>query len=295
MQVRKAVLRAAGAAMVICAVAPWIGAGSASASVTVFVAAKWNGTDSATTTAVPSAGCDYTEIKTTHTGQGWHFVLPGGGGLTSFSANFATAGTITVTTTETAAGVIVQGGKGAVVFTPSDDVLTNTAAFANHPGTGTAASAGSNDMQLSHLCGGGVTPPIDECTNIDGNQSEVPAGYHQNEDGTCSPDDSAPPSSPPPSTETVTPPTSITPPTSVTPPVSTPPTTASQQVSVLPTKKSSTPTTSVLGTKAGSELPHTGNSLPVTALVVISLGLLAGGGALVAAPAVARSNKHRRH
>jgi hypothetical protein len=73
-------------------------------------------------------------------------------------------------------------------------------------------------------------------------------------------------------------------------------TTASQQVSVLPTKKhTSTPTTSVLGTKAGSELPHTGNSLPVTALVVIALSLLAGGGALVAAPAVARTKKPRRH
>jgi hypothetical protein len=78
--------------------------------------------------------------------------------------------------------------------------------------------------------------------------------------------------------------------------VATTATTASQQVSVLPTKKhTSTPTTSVLGTKAGSELPHTGNSLPVTALVVISLVLLAGGGALVAAPALARSRKPRRH
>jgi type III secretory pathway component EscV len=81
----------------------------------------------------------------------------------------------------------------------------------------------------------------------------------------------------------------------VTTPVTTPPTTASQSVSVLPTKVSSTPKTSVLGTKAASQLPHTGNSLPVTALVVISLGLLAGGGALVAAPAVGRSKKTRRH
>jgi hypothetical protein len=313
MQVRKAVLRAAGAAMVIFAVAPWIGAGSASASVTVFVADKWSGTDSATTTAVPTAGCEYAEITTTHTGQGWHFVLPGGGGLTSFSANFATAGTITVTTTETAAGVIVQGGKGAVVYTPTDDVLTSTAAFADHPGTGTAASAGSNDMQLSHLCGEGVTPPIDECTNIDGNQSEVPAGYHQNEDGTCSPDESGPPPSSTPPTDLCTniDGNQATVPSgyirnadgtcslvsnSVSTTASVAATTASQQVSVLPTKKhTSTPTTSVLGTKAGSELPHTGNSLPVTALVVLSLGLLAGGGALVAAPAVARSKKPRRH
>jgi hypothetical protein len=93
--------------------------------------------------------------------------------------------------------------------------------------------------------------------------------------------------------DTETAPAACTTTTPVTTPVTT---TASQQVTVLPTKRhTSTPKTSVLGTKAGSELPHTGNSLPVTALVVISLALLAGGGTLVAAPAMARSKKSRRH
>jgi hypothetical protein len=258
MQVRKAVLRAAGAAMVACAIAPWIGAGSASASVTVFVDSKWNGENSATNNLnVQHDTCAYEELTLTHAGVGWHFVLPGGSGLTSFSANFAGAGTITVGTTDSASGAIVQGGTGAVVYTPTDDTLTSIAAFSDHPGEGTAATAGNNDMQLSHLCTGVTETP------------------------TPTPSESTTP---------VTTPVS----TPVTTPVSTPPTTASQQVSVLPTKKS-TPKTSVLGTKAGSELPHTGNSLPVTALVVISLGLLAGGGALVAAPAVARSKKPRRH
>jgi hypothetical protein len=254
MQVRKAVLRAAGAAMVACAIAPWIGAGSASASVTVFVDSKWNGENSATS-QVEHLSCDFGGLTLPQSGVGWHFVLPGGSGLSSFSANFLHAGTITVGTTDSPSGAIVQGGMGAVVFTPDNDILTSIVAapFSDHPGWGTAESSGPNDMQLSHLCSD-VTPPT-----------------------------SPPPSSPPPSTATVTPPTSITPPTSVTP-----------AASVLPTKKS-TPKTSVLGTKAGSELPHTGNSLPVTALVVISLGLLAGGGALVAAPAVAKSKKPRRH
>jgi hypothetical protein len=271
MQVRKAVLRAAGAAMVACAIAPWIGAGSASASVTVFVADKWDGTNSATNTTVARDTCSYSELTLTHSGVGWHFVLPGGGGLTSFSANFATAGTITVGVDDSASGAIVQGGKGAVVYTPTDDVLTSIAALGNHPGEGTADSG--DVMQLSHLCSD-VTPPS-----------------------------SPPPSTTPPSvSDTPTVGQQSAPETTpVTTPVSTPPTTASttasQQVSVLPTKHSttSTPKTSVLGTEAASQLPHTGNSLPVTALVVISLGLLAGGGALVAAPAVARSKKPRRH
>src|SRR4051812_5108941 len=111
MQVRKAVLRAAGVAMVAFAVVPWIGAGSASAAGIAYVDNKWDGTNSATNTTVDRSSCDYSEITTTHAGTGWHFVMTGGTGLTSFTANFASAGSITVTTTETAAGVIVQGGK----------------------------------------------------------------------------------------------------------------------------------------------------------------------------------------
>jgi hypothetical protein len=261
MQVRKAVLRAAGAAMVACAIAPWIGAGSASAAGIAYVDPKWGadgGTNSATNQTVLRDSCAYDELADMpHAGTGWHFVMTGGDGLTTFTAHFVNAGDITVTTTDGASGAIVQDGKGAVVYTPTDDTLINVdaAPFNGHSGYGSAAI--DDVMQLSHLCTGVTETP------------------------TPTPSESTTP---------VTTPVS----TPVTTPVSTPPTTASQQVSVLPTKKS-TPKTSVLGTKAGSELPHTGNSLPVTALVVISLGLLAGGGALVAAPAVARSKKPRRH
>ena len=92
-----------------------------------------------------------------HTGTGWHFVLPGGTGLTSFTANFQTAGAVTVTTTETATGVIVQDGKGAVIYTNTADTLVDGAG--GYPGQGTAATAGNNDMQLSHICTGTPTTP----------------------------------------------------------------------------------------------------------------------------------------
>jgi hypothetical protein len=157
MKVKNTALRLAGAAMIAVALAPWVGGAAANAAVTVYLDKKWTGTNSATSN-VSQAGCAYAEVQQEHAGQGWHFVLPGGDGLTTFTANFQSAGQVTVTTTETAKGVIVQGGKGAVVYTPTDDVLVALAAFADHAGQGSAASAGTNDMQLSHLCNGEATP-----------------------------------------------------------------------------------------------------------------------------------------
>jgi hypothetical protein len=157
MKVKNTALRLAGAAMIAVALAPWVGGAAANAAVTVYLDKKWTGTNSATSN-VSQAGCAYAEVQQAHAGQGWHFVLPGGDGLTTFTANFQTAGQVTVTTTETAAGVIVQGGSGAVIYTPTDDVLVALAAFADHAGQGSAASAGNNDMQLSHLCNGEATP-----------------------------------------------------------------------------------------------------------------------------------------
>jgi hypothetical protein len=156
MNVKNTALRLAGAAMIAVALAPWVGGAAANAAVTVNLDDKWIGTNSATST-VSQAGCAYAEVQMTHDGQGWHFVLPGGSGLSEFTASFQSAGLVTVTTTETAKGVIVQGGKGAVVYTPTDDVLVASAAVGGHAGQGTALS-GPNPMQLSHLCNGEATP-----------------------------------------------------------------------------------------------------------------------------------------
>lgn len=314
MQVRTRALKMAGAAMIIVALAPWVGAGAANAAVTVYLDKKWDGTNSATAN-VAVAGCDYAEITDiSHHSRGWHFVLPGGSGLTTFTANFATAGPVTVTTTDTANGVIVQGGKGAVVFTNGNDTLTNTAALDGYPGKGSAATKGPNDMQLSHLCGDGGTPPIDECTNIAGNQGEVPPGYTQNEDGTCSPVSSNPvtttASNPVTTTATETGTASNPVTTTASSPVAsanavTTSTTAEAtgEVSVLPTKVENTTAdetaaqedVGVEGTKAAAPLPHTGNNLPVTALVVLSLGLLLAGGSLLLLPGLTVEKGKRRH
>ena len=306
MKLRSTMMRLAGAGMIAVAVVPWLGGAAASAAVTVYVDAKWDGTSSATST-VSQAGCDYAEVTDiSHKSQGWHFVLPGGSGLTSFTANFQTAGKVTVTTVDSANGVIVQAGKGAVVYTAGDDVLLNSADFANHPGQGSAAS-GSNPMQLSHLCNDGVTPPVDECTNIDGDQATVPPGYTQHQDGTCTKDETTPPVS-------TTPPTDVcsniagnqatipagyhagpngtcvqdptTPPASVA--ASTPAT------SVLPTKATHQPTTSVEAAKVPRELPHTGSS-DLLGLGSLSVGLLLLGGALFAAPNLAVQRGERKH
>jgi hypothetical protein len=309
MKIRSMMMRCAGAGIIAVAVVPWLGGGSASAAVNVYVAAKWNGTDSATSN-VSQAGCDYAEVTDiAHHSQGWHFVLPGGSGLTTFSANFQTAGKVTVTTTDSVRGVIVQGGKGAVVFTNGDDVLLYSADFANHPGQGSAATAGNNDMQLSHLCTGGPTPPVDECTNLPGDEAEVPPGYTQDENGVCTKDETT---TPPPvdvcsningnqatipagyhagpnntcvQDQTTTAPAAV-PLTATTPP---PP-----QTSVLPTKVTHSDDTSVEAVKVPRSLPHTGGS-DLLGLGSLSVGLLLLGGALLAAPNLAVERSDRRH
>jgi hypothetical protein len=261
MNVKNTALRLAGAAMIAVALAPWVGGAAANAAVTVYLDKKWTGTDSETST-VTQAGCAYAEVQQEHAGQGWHFVLPGGDGLTTFTANFQSAGQVTVTTTETASGVIVQGGKGAVVYTPTDDVLVSLAAFADHAGQGSAATAGNNDMQLSHLCNGEATP------------TETPT----------------------PSVSTTTPATVTTTPATVT---TTPATVTSTPASVLATTAKASPAVSVKGTKAGTVkavLPHTGSGVPVGLLLATSLALLLGGGALMMLPGLAPARgKRRRH
>ena len=92
------------------------------------------------------------------------------------------------------------------------------------------------------------------------------------------------PTTPPTTPVTVTTPATVT-------------TTAS--TAVLPTKVSSTPKTSVKGTKAGTVkavLPHTGSGVPVGLLLATSLALLLGGGALMMLPGLAPARgKRRRH
>jgi outer membrane lipoprotein-sorting protein len=258
MNVKNSALRLAGAAMIAVALAPWVGGAAANAAVIVNLDDKWIGTNSATST-VTQAGCAYDEVQMTHDGQGWHFVLPGGSGLTTFTASFQSAGLVTVTTTETTTGVIVQDGKGAVVYTPTDDTLVAWAAFNGHAGQGTAES-GPNPMQLSHLCNGEATPT----------ESPTPTPSQTT------------------STAVVTTPTPVV--TTATPAASVLPTKATAS----PTKATASPKVSVKGTK--TVLPHTGSGLPVGLLLVASFGLLLGGGALMMLPGLAPvRGKRRKH
>jgi hypothetical protein len=156
MKVKNTALRLAGAAMIAVALAPWVGGAAANAAVAVHLDKKWIGTSSTSATVVHS-DCNYAELTATHTGTGWHFVLPGGDGLTTFTAFFQSAGALTVTTTETATGVIVQDGKGAVIYTPTNDTLV--AGASTYPGDGLAENPGTSDMQLSHICTGSTPTP----------------------------------------------------------------------------------------------------------------------------------------
>jgi hypothetical protein len=255
MNVKNTALRLAGAAMVAVALAPWVGGAAAQAAVTVHLDKKWIGTSS-TDEAVVHADCTYSELTATHTGTGWHVVLPGGDGLTTFTAYFQSAGALTVTTTETATGVIVQGGMGAVIYTPTDDTLV--AGASTYPGDGMAATAGSNDMQLSHICTG---------TPVETTSAPVTS--------------SAPVTTP--ATVTTTPATVVSTPASV---AVAPATKSTPAVSVKGTKA---------GT-VKSVLPHTGSGLPVGLLLATSLALLLGGGALMMLPGLSPARgKRRRH
>src|SRR4051812_3830692 len=67
--------------------------------------------------------CSYQELASrTPPLYGWHFVLPGGTAtFDSLTAHFATAGDVTLPGPD---GGFVQSGKGAVVYTSTDDTLT---------------------------------------------------------------------------------------------------------------------------------------------------------------------------
>ncbi|HEU4911713.1 MAG TPA: hypothetical protein VFV76_07445 [Actinomycetes bacterium] len=277
MQTKSTMRRVLGAVMITVAIAPWVGGTAAQAAVTVLLAEKWNNTSS-TNESLDRSGCQYTELVVSHAGVGWHFVLPGGSGLTSFSANFQSAGTITVTTTDTANGAIVQGGKGAVIFTPSDDTLVGIAAFSGRAGQGTAATSGNNDMQLSHICNDGL-PTV---------TTSAPATTTTSA----------------PATTTTSAPATV-PVAGTTSAVET-----TAETSVLSTKvgtttdDSQTPeaTVSVRGVKTGGGgdvLADTGfGGLPLGMALAVSLGLLLGGATLLLVPGrvtVERSKHRRRH
>ena len=150
-------VRLLGGLLMAVALLPWLGGAAAQAAVNVHLDKKW--IDFNATGDITHASCAYDEIEQVHTGTGWHFVLTGTTGLTSFTAYFQTAGAVTVTTTETAAGVIVQGGKGAVIYTNTADTLK--AGPSGYPGDG-ESTGGEDIMQLSHICTGTPTtsPPV---------------------------------------------------------------------------------------------------------------------------------------
>jgi hypothetical protein len=114
---------------------------------------------------------------------------------------------------------------------------------------------------------------VDVCSNINGNQATIPAGYHAGPNNTCVQD------------QTTTAPAAV-PLTATTPP---PP-----QTSVLPTKVTHSDDTSVEAVKVPRSLPHTGGS-DLLGLGSLSVGLLLLGGALLAAPNLAVERSDRRH
>ena len=296
MTTKRTAVRLLGAAMMTLAIAPWVGGSTAhAATVSVFLDAKWNGTSSADA-GLTRSGCTYTELTVAHSGTGWHFVLPGGTGLSSFSANFASAGTLTVTTTDTAVGAVVQDGKGAVVYTPTADTLVGLAAFSGRAGQGTAETAGNNDMQLSHICDDDrptTTPPT--------TTTSAPATTTTSAPATTT-------TSAPATTTTSAPGTTTTSAAATTTTAAAAATTSTSGVSVLPTKVEATESAAeetevavaVEGTKTGGggALAATGSGLPLGLALAISLGLLLGGVALLTVPgklALERGRHRRRH
>jgi hypothetical protein len=74
---------------------------------------------------------------------GWHFVLPGGTAtFDSLTAHFASAGDVTLPGPD---GGFVQGGKGAVIYTVTDDTLTSAVATIE-------GSTPQGYFVLSHSC-----------------------------------------------------------------------------------------------------------------------------------------------
>lgn len=88
--------------------------------------------------------CDFADAPSSSTSMwGWHFVLPGGEAtFVTLTATFETAGEVTLPGPD---GMFVQDGKGAVIYTATDDTLTG--AVATIDGT-----TPQGDFVLSHTC-----------------------------------------------------------------------------------------------------------------------------------------------
>ena len=231
-----------------------------------FLDAKWNG-KSDTNSGAGSGSCDYKEIKQTHSGIGWHFVLPGiPANMSSFTANFATAGSIQVTTTESAQGVIVQGGKGAVIFTSTHDTLTPMASWTDvngqHAGQGVNSGLNNHYLQLSHICSGATSG------------SPTPTNSNSKSPTPPSHDPSGHPSSHPSGHPSHTPPTHTT----------------SGDTQVKGIHDVRKPSTDVSGTSA-DRLPSTGQEIARMLMWVV---LLVVAGVLLLSAARVRNAGHRR-
>src|SRR3954452_18842819 len=108
---------------------------AAGASVVLATAAYASSTISIKSSQVPirasefgeHSDCAFPEVPSrTPPMYGWHFVLPGGTAtFDSLTAHFASAGDVTLPGPD---GGFVQGGKGAVVYTSTDDTLTGAVA-----------------------------------------------------------------------------------------------------------------------------------------------------------------------
>lgn len=87
--------------------------------------------------------CDLAGAPTSSSMWGWHFVLPGGEAtFVTLTATFQTAGEVTLPGPD---GMFVQDGKGAVIYTATDDTLIS--AVATIDGT-----TPQGDFVLSHTC-----------------------------------------------------------------------------------------------------------------------------------------------
>jgi hypothetical protein len=108
--------------------------------------------------------CSFPELPSrTPPLYGWHFVLPGGTAtFVSLTAHFTTAGDVTI---PGPAGGFVQDGKGAVIYTATDDTLTG--ATATIEGT-----TPQDEFVLSHTC----LPAASQTPTPSGTPSETPSG-----------------------------------------------------------------------------------------------------------------------
>jgi hypothetical protein len=262
MQIKNTALRLAGAAMITLAVTPWIGGTSASAvtraDADIFLKESQQNSNPATDQGI--------ERKTDCPGyvsgapfDYFHFVLDGNAhDFVEVTAEFST-GNVTLVVDPQSKHAYMRAPAGSVLLDAYADVTPDDASI---PG----------DFQLSHVCLG--TP----------GESTTPTTVTTT-----------------PTTVTTTPTTVTTTPTTVTTtPTTVTQSTAQQSVSVLPTKVENKPATEsddteVLAAEAG-QLPHTGAGLPVGVLLMVSLGLLLGGGALMLLPGLAFARgQHRRH